>query len=180
MTRSKARSYLDTAIDSGIVKGIFEDGTWMFASKTIKSDANPSISTDFAYEYVHDYPADYLSICGLFYDEYLRTPYKDYVDEADYIYADTDELYIQYMSSDYLTTPGVWPQVFHDYVAAKMAYYAMDLFDGVDKNRVIRFLDETRREAKSYDARNAPKQIIRNGNWIRSRSGRRYNETWSR
>lgn len=165
---SRNRTPLDTAVDSGLVASALEDIGWQFALKTVKSDYNPSISPDFGYSYAHNNPADLLIFDGVFLDEYLREPLKDYNYEGTVIYADHQELYIQYVSTDYVTSPATWTSTFKRYIAAAMAKDCVAAFQA-DVNRVELVWKQRKNDAKNLDASQSPPVVILPGSWVRSR-----------
>lgn len=165
---SPLRVPLDTSIDSGIVASALEDIGWQFAMKTVKSDYNPSVDPDFGYVYAHDNPADMLIFDGVFTDEYQRSPLKAYQYEADVIYADHQELYIQYVSTDFVSAPATWPATFKRYVAAAIAKDCAGIFKA-DANRVELTWKQRKSDAKNLDASQSPPVVILPGSWTKSR-----------
>lgn len=162
------RVALDTSVDTGIVSSILEDIGWQFAMKTVKSDHNPSVDPDFGYAYAHNNPADMLIFDGVYTDEYQRSPLKAYQYEADVIYADHQELYIQYVSTDFVTAPATWPATFKRYVAAAIAKDCAGIFKA-DANRVELTWKQRKNDAKNLDASQSPPVVILPGSWTKSR-----------
>lgn len=162
------RVALDTSVDTGIVSSILEDIGWQFAMKTVKSDYNPSVDPDFGYAYAHDNPADMLIFDGVYTDEYQRSPLKAYQYEADVIYADHQELYIQYVSTDFVSAPATWPATFKRYVAAAIAKDCAGIFKA-DANRVELTWKQRKNDAKNLDASQSPPVVILPGSWTKSR-----------
>lgn len=162
------RVALDTCVDTGIVASILEDIGWTFASKTVKSDYNPSTDPGFGYAYAHDDPADMLIFDGVFTDEYQRSPLKEYWYEENTIYADHQELYIRYVSTDFVTAPATWPATFKRYVAAAIAKDCVAVFKA-DVNRVELTWKQRKNDAKNLDASQTPPVVILPGSWTKAR-----------
>lgn len=166
------RSYLDTAVDSGIVASILEDIGWQFAMTSAQSDYNPSITTAFGFEYGHNYPADMHILNGIYADEYFLSPIKFYRNENDVFYSNYQTMYLEYVSTSYLTTPASWPVTFRRYVAAQMAKDAAMSFEGVNLASVEHVWKQRKRDARSLDAMQSPPRVILPGSWVRSRYSR--------
>lgn len=174
---SPLRSFFDTAVDSGIVSTILEEGFWGFASTTTKSDYNPSIEPAFGPNYAHNHPSDLHIFLGVFNDENLRSPLRRYENEANIIYCNNQEIYIQYVSTAYITDPSSWPTVFKRYVAAQIANDVVILVGG-DPNKVETELQRRKQKAESWDAQQSPPRVLSTGRWVGSRTSRSNNEDW--
>lgn len=173
---SFARSVLDQAVDSGIVAACLADIGWQFAMTSTQSDYNPSYTMPWGFAYGHDYPADLHILNGIYVDEMFNTPLKQYQTESGVFYCDYQTVYLQYVSTSYLSAPASWPVTFKRYVAAQMAKDAVGLLEA-DPNRVEMVYKQRKNEAKSVDAQQSPPRIITPGSWTRSRL---YNGTGSR
>jgi hypothetical protein len=165
---SFARSVLDQAVDSGVVAAALSDIGWQFGITSAQSDYNPSYTMPWGYQYGHDYPADMHILNGIYIDENFTSPLKLYQTEAGVFYCDYQTVYVQYVSTDYLTAPASWPISFKRYVAAQMAKDSVGLLKA-DPNRVEMVFKQRRHEAKSVDAQQSPPRIIMPGSWVRSR-----------
>lgn len=177
---SARRSKLDHALDTGLVKDLLEDTSWNFGLTSMKSQYDPSQEPDFGYARVHDHPSDMQVLNGIYSDEYFRSPHKAYMDEGGKFFTDLDEIYLQYVSTDYLNTPDNWPGYFKKLVAAKLAkdtaksilkdYQKMSATERV---RAIESVDEEYKarkyDAMSRDAMLGPPRVLSQGNWTKSR-----------
>jgi hypothetical protein len=174
---SNRRSALDTAWDAELIRSLLEDIGWTFAIETQKSQYDPSLEPEWGYSRVHAVPSDLLRLDGVFTDEYLRFPLKYYFDEGDNLYTDYDEIYIQYVSTDYVSTPDSWPTSFKRLVAGRLAKDAGAVLvsEGANVDRADIEYESRERTAYSSDAVQSPPRLIHEGSWVRSRTQGRSN-----
>jgi hypothetical protein len=165
---SFARSVMDQAVDSGIVASLLEDNGWQFAMTSAQSDYNPSYTMTWGYQYGHDYPADMHILNGIYTDEYFRNPLKLYQTEDGVFLCDHQTVWVQYVSTSYLTSPASWTRTFRRYVAAQMAKDSIAMFD-TDPNRVELVWKQRKHDARSLDAQQSPPRVIHPGSWAKSR-----------
>jgi hypothetical protein len=167
---SNRRAKLDRAVDAGAVETVLEDTGWQFAIDGDKITYDPSLEPEWGYRYVFQKPADLLRLDGIFTDEHMRHPLKAYHDDADYWYADHQELYIQYVSRDYLTSITQWPNFFKRLVAARIARDAAPalVVEGANLKLAIQTFDERVNDAKSNDAMQSPPRRLSRGSWTRA------------
>lgn len=168
---SNRRTKLDRTLDSDLVASLLEDVGWTFALTSMKSQYDSSLEPSWGYRRVHAYPSDLHKLNGVFEDEYMNFPLRAYKDEGDYFFCDRDEIYVEYVSTDWLTTPDNWPSFFKRLVAARMAKdAALSLRnEGADPDRAIVEYDKRESEAKSIDAMSSPPRRLAQGNWNSSR-----------
>lgn len=167
---SRRRSILDVAVRSNLVPAILEDIGWHWASTSMKITADPAIEPEWGYRYGHHLPTDMHRFDGVWYDEYFQTPIKYYTDEDGVLLCDVDEIYIQYVSNEWLHTPEKWKPSFKRFVAAKLAYDTMGVFSNADKNAIARVYEERMSDIKSIDVQQSPPHILTRGNWSRTRT----------
>lgn len=170
----EARYVFDSAW-GGIVAQAFNEGDWNFAKKSVALVVNGSETAATGWTYVLDYPTDYersIAICNV---PDFRHEFYDYIDQGGFIHANTDTLYLRYISDakqadDQVTT---WPTMFWRYVAVKLAHETCGkLTSGATLNdRLEKMEKKALRQAKSVDARNQPNAQIPTGSWLRSRKG---------
>lgn len=169
---SNRRRKLDAAVDSGVVEDLLEDTSWTFALTSTKAQYDPNIEPAWGYNYAFAKPSDLHRINGLFQDEYMNYPLKQYKDEEGYFFADVTEIYLQYLSSDWLTTPTSWPTFFKRLVAARMAYDVANSLknEGADPDRAEKIYEKRKASAEANDAMSSPPRRIQEGSWVRSRT----------
>lgn len=166
------RSKLDVALDSGAVEAALEDIGWQFAVTTSKITHNASLDPDWGHQKVYDKPADLHHLDGVYEDEFLRVPLKDYSDEGDYWYGDLDAIWVQYVKTSYLTAIDLWPQYFEDRVAAELAVRAGASIPDANMDNALRVLQQRGAASRNTDAMISPPQRIHPGSWVTSRGGR--------
>lgn len=167
------RRLLDQAWAAGAVDFCLETGQWNFAVNSIKLVYSPSVEPPWGYRRAFDKPTDYIRTMGVASDEYFKNPLVRYVDEADFWFADLDELYIRYVSNlpEYGMNMGRWPVSFSEMVSS---YLAMKIVTRVTQDVAKRAMvaadyKARRLEAKSNDAMNEPTTFPPTGTWVRSR-----------
>ena len=165
---SNRRSVLDTVLDNEIVEFVLEDIGWHWAITSDKITYNPSLDPEWGYQYAFDKPAKMHRFDGIWYDEYFSTPVKYYTDENDTIFCDAQELYVKYVSSDYLVNVSLWKPHFKRLVAAYMAKEAAPNLAPEKYNDAEEELKDRNSKSKSIDAMQSPPQVLTRGSWARA------------
>lgn len=173
---SGRRFKLSQALSTGIVEALMEDCGWQFGFSTEKLEYDSGIEPDWGYSYAFEKPSNLHRIDGLYYDEFLQVPLKEYHDEGNYFYTDVTEFYFQFVSTDFITTPANWPTHFKKLVAAKMAKDAGAALrsEGADVNNAIAIFNEREKNSKSIDAMQSPPRKLAQGSWTRARYSGNY------
>ena len=167
------RSTLDTAIDADLVEAALEDIGWHWAITSIKSTYNSSIEPEWGYSRGHDKPDDMHRLEGVFYDEYFQRPLKTYIDEGEVFFTDEDEMYLQYVSSDFYNNPDGWSPSFRRLIGARLAKDCYMTLNPRAEKKVNSEFDKRDSAAKSIDVMQSPPRIIAEGSWVRSRNSGR-------
>ena len=167
---SQRRSILDICVNAGVVEAVLEDIGWHWAITSMRITSDPALETEWGYQYAHHLPTDLHRFDGVWYDEYMQTPIKHYTDEAGVLMCNVDEIFIKYVSSEWLKFPEKWKPSFKRYIAAKIAYDTMNRFPAADKNAVIQAHDQRKRDVRAIDAQQSPPRLLTRGNWTRTRS----------
>ena len=166
---SDRRSKLDTALDSNLVEALLEDIGWHFAIQSMKSQYDPNLEPEWGYQRVHAKPPKMHRLEGIFQDEYMNVPLKDYFDEGNVIFTNNNEFYIQFVSTDFLVNPDLWQPSFRRLVAAKLAKDAgPSIPDAMVENAMIVF-EERDSAARSVDAMQSPPRKLSTGSWVNSK-----------
>lgn len=163
---------LHTARESRLVESLFSDYTWQFGGKTVKLTYNSHLEPAWGYNRGFTKPTDILRFDGIFFDEYQRSPIRDYREQDGVIYTRSDDIWIKYVSTSLLTQPSSWPVLFWQYVAAAMAEYAKGQVPGLDDQTSVRVHDvymNAKRDAENWDFLQSPPQVINQGSWVRSK-----------
>lgn len=174
---SNRRTKLDRTLDSGAVETLLEETGWQFALTSTKITYDPSADPDWGYQYAFQKPSDIHRLDGIYADDYMNRPVKRYQDEQSYWFSDYQTMYVQYVSSDFLNNPSLWPTFFKRLVAARMARDAAASLrvEGADLDLAIGTYDGRLNDAKGNDAVQSPPRRIRSGNWVKAfRGGNAY------
>lgn len=161
---------------TSVLADCLEAGMWNFAKRTVKLDADTSITPTFGPTEVFAKPSDWVRTMAISSDERMSVPLTDYIDEDTYWIADVTPIYVQYVSNDAsfgfdLTN---WPRSFTRYVELELAFRGCTRLtqNGAKKEDVERDRDRALRRAKNRDAMNENQpQYAPMGSWNSARSG---------
>lgn len=158
------------------VRELLERHPWNFATKRVALQevvVSGLIGRDIAY----NKPGDCLRILrvnatGNARDEGI----PDYEDEGGMILTNMRPCYLRYISSDWLTKEGSWPQVFAQAVSLALAAKTYGLFgkSATKKDELKKDARQAFQAAKSWDAAQMPFQALPRGRWATARTGWRY------
>ena len=170
------RRLLDTAWDGGAVRFCLAKGMWIWATRTVQLDYDPSIEPDFGYKYAFDKPDDYIRTAGVGIDQYLDSPLTRYSDEVGYIWCDLQTIYMQYISDDtgYGFNYAGWSDSFTNYVVAYLASLIVYRLTQSENKIVMvkKELKESYKDAITENGMNMPPRFIPQGRWASARKGR--------
>src|ERR1044071_3661775 len=143
----------------GTVAWCLTRGYWKHAKRTMRIEASQSIRPAFGPRNAFEKPSDLVRIY-LVSDNERLTPGASYIDENGLWYADTDTLYVTYISDDpaFGMDLSLWGEMFTHYVVTRLALKA---YGRIPSSRVTRELlerDEKRamNVALSIDAMEGP------------------------
>ncbi len=175
------RRVLDGIWDEDAIKYCLEQGQWGWASRTVKLEASASVDPEFGYRYAFDKPTDYVRTVNLSTDENFSEPLNAFSDEAGYIFAHVDIIYLRYVSDDddYGRNYELWPQSFTRYVMAYLAYEGSlrltashSIQERLEKQMKVRLSD-----AQSKDGVNRPTMFYPRGTFVTARHGMNARQT---
>jgi hypothetical protein len=171
----EARRVIDLCY-SDVIAECLEAGSWNFASRTIKADADTSVMPNFGYRYVFAKPADWVRTFGLSLEESLSVPLTQYYDDVNYWSANATPIYVRYVSDDpaWGLDLALWPRGFARYVELELAFRICErLSQNATKKELIgRDRDRARRIALNRDAMNeAQPKFTPPGTWTAARGG---------
>ncbi|SCW39046.1 hypothetical protein SAMN02927900_01292 [Rhizobium mongolense subsp. loessense] len=159
----------------GVVEEAFNAGDWNFAKVSAALALNGTETPAIGWTYVFDYPDDWMRTVAVNNRPEFRSPFRDYADEGGFLHANTNILYLRYISRDRMADDqiGDWPSMFWKYVAVKLAFDTCGRLTAGDtlEQKLEKRLDKALRQAKSVDARNENNKVIAPGSWLRSRFG---------
>ncbi len=170
---SLAKNRISIALDNGLVGSVLEDTSWNFGLQSDQLFHDPSIDPPWGYRFVHKLPDNMHRMNGVYQDELMRTPIRDYVQQVDQgsgdtqIFSSYQIIYVEYVSKAFLTDYENWPDYFRRMVAARMALDAN--IPGGNKEHAHAQYTARRREAFSTNAINGPPKTLALGKWSRSR-----------
>lgn len=158
------------------VSDCLEQGLWNFATRSVQIDYDTSVSPSFGLAYGFTKPTDWVRTAAFCSDERYQAPYRAYVDEPGYWYADITPIYVKYVSDDasFGGNLSAWPGTFSDFVAAFMASKIITKLTS-DKERlalVDRARTRAKRDAMNKDAMNNATRMPAPTSWQRARFGR--------
>jgi hypothetical protein len=176
-----ARYRLDEAWQPA-VDYLLAKGLWNFAIRSVELSNDEDVEPLFGRQYAFSKPEDWVRTASMSSDGTFSTSYEQYEDEGDYWYADTDPLYVKYVSNDssYGWNIGAWRQPFSKALEAYLAYecglpISADKGNRNDMNTLFRSL---LKEAKTLDAVDERVQYSPTGRLVRARlRGGRLNGT---
>lgn len=178
------RYLLDTVWTNGGVRYCLEQAQWRFAMRSARMDYETAISPEFGYQRAFAKGTDWVTTAAVNQDEYYRTPLLRYQDDAGYLYADLDTIYVRYVSDN--TSFGLdfakWPESFREFVEAHFASKVIFKITS-DEQRLKALLGNDltgertgvlcakRKVAKNKNSQLDPTQFAAQGGWTRARQG---------
>jgi hypothetical protein len=170
------RYELDDIWDNMMFERVLQMGLWNFAARSVQLTASPSVTPSFGYQFAFDKPeADFIRTMMVCYDEYFNLPITRYSDEGQWIFADTETIYLKYVSDDveFGTDFSLWPANFTEFVEHYMAYKVAPRLTGLDlKERTMEYkYERALLKARNSDAMESPARFAPQGGWANSRQG---------
>jgi len=173
----EGRRLLDEVWDDDGVRRVLEAGLWNFAMRTQQLDFDTSVDPAFGYVRAFEKASDWVRTAGVWSDENLISPLVAYHDETEFLYADLDTIYVQFVSdhAEVGADLSTWPGSFSDYAEA---YFASKIIHRLtsDKERLALLLQprtgilaQALKNARSKDAMRDPAKRLPPGTWTSSR-----------
>ena len=167
------RRKLDDCWENGFIDRVLKKGQWNFAARSVELTASPSVTPSFGYQFAFDKPtADFIRTMMVCYDEYFDQPITRYSDEGQWIFCDTEIIYLQYVSNDsqFGGDFSLWPEDFTEFAEHYMAYKVAPRLTGIDISDTKLEAKQKRRllDAKSADAMESPAKFSPRGGWTQS------------
>ena len=167
------RRLLDAAWDANAHDSWLEQADWNFAISSVKISPDPSFTRLWGFANGYNHPEDMVRPSGLYADEYMQVPIREYTEEGKFWFLESVEaIYVQYVSR--LPTKGgdlgLWPATFYKYVAAFLATeIAPNLKNEIDGERLRKIFEKRELDAKSKDGLRQPSKPLPVGTWKNSR-----------
>lgn len=166
------RRALDDHWSSG-VGYCLESGLWNFAIRAMEVNSSASVTPDFGYTFAFQKPDDWVRTASLSDNERFDPPLMNYRDEVGFWWADSDPLYVTFVSNDtgYGFDLGNWSESFSEYVAVHLARkICKRITNGADMEAGLRKEEiNCKREAISRDAMNESSKFAPLGTWVTAR-----------
>lgn len=169
---SSARYALDDAWEPAI-DYLLAKGLWNFAMRSVMAEASPSLETEFGYQYVFEKPDDWVRTASISNQSFDSLGFEDYDDRTDFWLANSDTLYIKYVSDDddYGFNVGAWRQPFAKVLEAYLAFECglPISSDKSNRNDLYSLFKSRLKDAKSLDAVDERVSMRPPGRLVRSR-----------
>lgn len=186
LTEAREPRYVLDDFFSDVVGQCLEFGDWKFARRFLKIDASTSVEPDFGFQFAFPIPTDFLKSRRIAEDENLDIPLIRFREENGFWYANVTPIYLEYVSSS-ATLGGLdggrWPQLFEQYVAARLATLSAPRVTGWNAN-IIQYLEGKEKKAKAdameLNAIGTPPQAQMRGSWVMSRMSGSNRSRWDR
>jgi len=174
----ETRKKCDNVWDNDFVNRILQMGQWNFAARSVELTASPSVTPSFGFQFGFDKPAaDFVRTMMVCYDAYFDQPITRYSDEGQWIFCDTEVIYLKYVSNDsqFGGDFSLWPANFTEFAEHYLAYKVAPRLVGLDikENSLEAKMKRALTEAKSTDAMESPAKFAPKGGWSQSRRGSR-------
>lgn len=166
------RRALDDHWSSG-VGYCLEAALWNFAIRAVEVASSPSVVPTFGFTFAFAKPDDWLRTASLSDNERFDPPLTSYRDEVGFWWADSDPLYVTYVSNDtsYGFDLSKWPESFSEYVAVHLArMICKRITNGATMHADLRKEEaQCKLTAVTRDAMNDSVKFRPLGTWVRSR-----------
>jgi hypothetical protein len=171
------RRVLDDIWNGGATDYCLQQGFWNFAARSMEIQYDTTITPAFGYVRAFSKTSDWMRTAAVSDSETFDPPLTDYRDEAGYLYANSDTLYVTCISNDasYGNDLSRWPSNFQRFHESYLAHEACDRItqSTTKKGEVYALMKQLLKEAKSTDAMDEPTRFPARGTWSTSRRGYR-------
>jgi hypothetical protein len=131
-------------------------GMWNFAIRSVELQEDEDVEPLFGYQFAFSKPDDWVRTVSISTDPTFQDGFEDYSDETNYWYADSDTLYVRYISNDtdYGWNVGAWREPFAQTFACYLAFQCgLPLSsDKSNRNDLFNLFKSLLTEAKTLDA----------------------------
>ncbi len=181
---AEGRKLLDDVWNDTGVDYCLSQGQWRFAMRAQRLDYSASIEPEYGLRRAFQKTDDWLLTSSVCQDEYYRVPLLQYTDEAGMLYADLDQIYVKFVSTDagYGGNLTLWPPAFTEYVKAYLAGQICFKISADESRREYLlgppgrpdkgFVHGTLINARNRDAISEPTKFAAPGTWTQSRRSR--------
>lgn len=174
----EARRLCDFVWNAGFVNQCLEEGLWKFAIRAVKLTYDTGPQPAYGFTRAFTLPDDFIRTVKLSTDENETIPItaNGYTEEAGFIYASIDDIYLRYVSNDasYGGNLTAWPESFSVWTQLNMATQV-----GPKLTSSTTKLDALKKDAKKALSNARSKSAMEGGTafppmgtWVSARSGR--------
>jgi len=163
------------AIYTAAVEFCLEQAVWDWAVRSVQIDASTDVEPAFGYNNAFEQPDDMKKLVAISSESTLRNPLEDFLDEGGYWFADSDPIYLSYVSTSVLYgwNLGAWTEAFADMVAFRIAIVTCETITQstaklVDLKRDFKTARSNAIAINNFD--DAPKRFPQ-GSFTRARQG---------
>ena len=160
-----------------------ELGKWNHAARSVAIDASVDEEPEFGYTFAFEKPDDFARIVKISASETFWPLLTDYANEGAFFFANTDPLYLSYVSTDtaYGGDLSLWPQIAATFLEHELAERIAPLIPSLGDDamdRLKRDKQRAKRTAKGWDAQQQPSEPPPPSRLIQARYwGRRFNSS---
>lgn len=176
------RRALDAAWDTTLTYCL-EQGFWNWAMRSVEIEPEPAIEPAFGYQAAFSKPTDWLRTYVVSANDTFDPPLPDFIDENGYWMADTDLLYVRYVSNstDFGLNLTLWPTTFSTYVALRLARRIARRITNSSEmlGDLVKLEARAKIDAMSKDAMNEGTRKPPPGTWVTSRGRGTTNSRWN-
>lgn len=169
-----ARYALDNAWSDSLAD-VLEEGAWNFAKRTVKIEADTSVTTVFGYANTFSKPDDWVSTIAISADEMFAVPLNQFEDYTDSWVSNVDPIYVTYISDDalYGGNLGRWTRKALKALSAQLALDTGMIItqNKADREELFNLRKKYMSDAKSKDGMNEPTRFPPSGRLVNSRGG---------
>jgi len=179
LTENREPRYkLDDIWGRDFIRTILQKGQWNFATRAVRLSFSPSVSpADWGYKNGFDKPSDWVRVTGICQDEFFKIPLLNYSDEGNFLWAELDEIFVRFVSSDstYGGDFALWSFDFTRYAEHLLAQLSARTIMGAsfDMTEIDKQTKQWKKDAKATDSMKEPARFAPPTTWTRSRQQRR-------
>lgn len=178
LAEDREERYIIDEVFDDVVTLCLELGQWNAAIRSVGIAKSQSVIPQFGFDCAFEKPNDWIRTVALSDHPEMSGPLTVYRDEGGYIFANSDMIYMSYVSSDpsYGYNFAEWPETFARYVELSLASRICRRLTANEslKESIERDLRKAKLDAASVDAMNNPSSRPPVGSWVASRGGSGY------
>lgn len=159
----------------GAIQAMLEKGLWHFAMRVQELTYSPSVTPAFGLTYAFNKTTDWVRTAAVCVDSRFNIPLTQYEDQAGFLFADLQNLYVKFVSNDasYGLNWSLWPAAFIDYFEDYLAWKgALRITQSKEiEAKMEKQMDKSGVLARNLNAMDEPAKFMPEGGWAASRRG---------